>query len=218
MWYLLNREGLICGRHRVVRLRDWLGLWRYASGAMFGPCKCASTRHPPSPIVATNSLPWRPRVRCGRAISHFPHSHRLAHSGRVTGSVFAPRGGLGHETLSVVVEAWWMGWQQWRSPSGLRHHRDQGKQYQVSVYQRLLHRRDVTPSMSRNGNFCDNAPVESFFSSLENELVRHRYFQHQAEARYAIAEHIEVFYNRQRLRQALGYRSPKEFERQESGA
>jgi transposase InsO family protein len=55
------------------------------------------------------------------------------------------------------------------------------------------------------------APVESFFSSLKNELVRHRRFQHHAEARYAIAEYIEVFYNRQRLHQALGYRSP-EFE------
>jgi putative transposase len=60
--------------------------------------------------------------------------------------------------------------------------------------------------------------VESFFSSLKNELVHHCHFQHQAEARYAIAEYIEVFYNRQRLHQALGYRSPEEFERQERGA
>jgi putative transposase len=49
-------------------------------------------------------------------------------------------------------------------------------------------------------------------------LVRHRQFQNQAEARYAIAEYIERFYNRQRLHQALGYRSPEEFERQEGGA
>lgn len=55
-------------------------------------------------------------------------------------------------------------------------------------------------------------PVESFFSSLTNELVRHRQFQNQAEARDAIAEYIEVFYNRQRLHQALGYRGPEEFE------
>ena len=53
-------------------------------------------------------------------------------------------------------------------------------------------------------------PVESFFSSLKNESVRHRQFQNQAEARYAIAEYIEYFYNRQRLHQALGYRSPEE--------
>lgn len=63
--------------------------------------------------------------------------------------------------------------------------------------------------MSRKGNCYDNAPIESFFSSLKNELVRHRRFAHQAEARYAIAEYIEVFYNRQRLHQALDYRSQR---------
>ena len=47
--------------------------------------------------------------------------------------------------------------------------------------------------MSRKGNCCDNAPVESFFGSLKNEFVRHQYFQHQAEACYAIAEYIERF-------------------------
>jgi putative transposase len=69
--------------------------------------------------------------------------------------------------------------------------------------------------MSRKDNCYDNAPVESFFSSLKNALVRHRQFQTQAEGREAIAEYIEGFYNRQRLHQPLGYRSPEEFERQE---
>ena len=67
--------------------------------------------------------------------------------------------------------------------------------------------------MSCKGNCYDNAPVENFFSTLKNELVRHRQFQHQAEARYALAEYIERFYNCQRLHQALGYRSPEEFEK-----
>jgi putative transposase len=60
--------------------------------------------------------------------------------------------------------------------------------------------------MSRKGNCYDNAPVESFFSSLKNEFVRHRRFEHHAETRYAIAEYIEVFYNRQRLNKALVYK------------
>jgi putative transposase len=77
----------------------------------------------------------------------------------------------------------------------------------------VLARRGVIASMSRKGNCYDNAPVESFFSSLKNELVRHRRFQNQAEAQVAIVEYIEQFYNRQRLHQALGYRSPEEFER-----
>ena len=72
--------------------------------------------------------------------------------------------------------------------------------------------------MSRKGNCYDNAPVESFFSSLKNEQVRHRQFQHQAEAQVAIEDYIDRFYNRQRFHQALGYRSPEEFERHEGGA
>lgn len=111
-----------------------------------------------------------------------------------------------------------MAW-QWRRPApGLVHHSDQGNQYRAGLYQQLLTRRSVVPSMSRKGNCYDNAPVESFFSSLKNELVRHRQFQHHPDAWYAIAEHIEVFYNRQRLHQALGYPSPEEFEQQESAA
>ena len=97
------------------------------------------------------------------------------------------------------------------------HHRDQGCQYRASLYQTLLARRRVVVSMSCKGNCYDNAPVESFFSSLKNELVRHRQFQNQAEAQMAIEDHIDRFCNRQRLHQALGYRSPEEIEWQEQG-
>lgn len=130
----------------------------------------------------------------------------------VVGWAMSPR-----QTLSVVVEAWWMACQRPPAP-GLIHHSDQGKPVSGWLYQTVLVRRGVVMSMSRKGNCYDNAPVESFFSTLKNELVRHRQFQNQAEARYAIAEYIERFYNCQRLHQALGYRSPDEFERQESGA
>ncbi len=107
-----------------------------------------------------------------------------------------------------------MAWHQRRPPAGLLHHSDQGKQYTAGLYQALLARRGVVPSLSRKGSCYDNAPVESFFSTLKNELVRHRQFQDQAEARHAIFEYIEGFYNRRRLHQALGYRSPEEFEQQ----
>ena len=122
------------------------------------------------------------------------------------------------QTLSVVVESWWMAWQRRRPAPGLVHHSDQGTQYLESLYQTLLARRGVVPSMSRKGNCYDNAPVESFFSSLKNELVRHRQFQNQAEAQMAIVDYIDRFYTQQRLHQALGYPSPEEFERQEGGA
>ena len=132
------------------------------------------------------------------------------YSRRVVGWAMSRR-----QTLSVVVEAWWMAWQRRRPAPGLLHHSDQGNQYRASLYQTLLARRGVVVSMSRKGNCYDNAPVESFFSSLKNELVRHRQLQNQTEAQLAIVDYIERFYNRQRLHQALGYRSPEEFEQQE---
>ena len=72
--------------------------------------------------------------------------------------------------------------------------------------------------MSRQDNGYDKAPVESVCSSLKNELVHLRQFQNQAEGQVAITDYIEPFYNRRRLPQALGYRSPEEFEQQERGA
>lgn len=118
------------------------------------------------------------------------------------------------QSPTVVIEAWLMAWPQRRPPAGLLHHSDQGKQYTASLSQARLARRGVVPSLSRKGSCYDNAPVESFLSTLKNELVRHRQFQDQAEARHAIFEYIEGFYNRRRLHQALGYRSPEEFEQQ----
>ena len=68
--------------------------------------------------------------------------------------------------------------------------------------------------MSRKGNCYDNAVAESFFSTLKNELVHHQQYHTRDEASREICAFIEGFYNRQRLHQSLGYRSPLEFERQ----
>jgi transposase InsO family protein len=96
--------------------------------------------------------------------------------------------------------------------AGLLHHSDRGSQYASIKYRRLLARHHLAASMSRPGNAYDNAPVESFFATLKSELLYHRHFQTRDQARRAIFEYIEVFYNRQRLHSALGYRSPVEFE------
>jgi transposase InsO family protein len=64
--------------------------------------------------------------------------------------------------------------------------------------------------MSRRGNCLDNAPMESFFASLKKEHVHHIRFRTRAEAKAAVFDYIEVFYNRQRLHSALGYRTPAE--------
>jgi putative transposase len=96
---------------------------------------------------------------------------------------------------------------------GVVAHSDRGSQYASGHYQRLLARRGMTGSMSRKGNCGDNAPMESFFASLKKELVRGAEFATRAEARAALFEDIEVFYNRLRRHSSLGYLSPAEYER-----
>lgn len=96
--------------------------------------------------------------------------------------------------------------------SGLIHHSDRGRQYASRDYRQLLKKAKIAQSMSRSGNSYDNAPMESFFSRLKNEWTHHRPYRTRTEARRDIFEYIEVFYNRQRLHSALGYRSPAEFE------
>jgi transposase InsO family protein len=68
--------------------------------------------------------------------------------------------------------------------------------------------------MSRRGNGYDNAAMESFWSALKRELVHRRHFATRAEARAAIFDWIEVFYNRTRRHSALGFKSPVDFENQ----
>lgn len=95
---------------------------------------------------------------------------------------------------------------------GLIHHSDQGAQYRSAAYQDLLKAHAMVPSMSRKGNCHDNACVESFFSTLKNELTWHCDFADRAQARSAIFEFIECYYNRSRSHQYLDYRSPVTFE------
>ncbi len=96
---------------------------------------------------------------------------------------------------------------------GLIHHSDRGRQYASYVYQDLLKRYGMRPSMSRSGNCYDNAYVESFFGTLKTELVHGERYRTRLEARLSIFEYVEVFYNRQRRHSALGYRSPEQYER-----
>jgi putative transposase len=83
-------------------------------------------------------------------------------------------------------------------------------QYAAGPYRAVLERHGIQQSMSRRGNCLDNAPMESFFASLKTERVHEARFRTRAEAKAAVFEYIEVFYNRQRLHSALGYRTPVE--------
>jgi len=99
-----------------------------------------------------------------------------------------------------------------RPPAGLVHHSDQGVQYASAAYRERLAQAGVVPSMSRRGNCYDNALMESFWSTLKRELVHRFEFATRAQARAAIFEWIEVFYNRERFHSALGFHSPVDFE------
>jgi len=97
---------------------------------------------------------------------------------------------------------------------GCLHHSDRGCQYASAEYRHLLAALGLEASMSRAGNCYDNAAMESFWSTLKSELVHRQSFATRAEARTAIFEYVEVFYNRRRLHSALDYKSPVDFENQ----
>jgi putative transposase len=118
-----------------------------------------------------------------------------------------------HMESRLVVDALAMAVQRRLPDEGLLAHSDRGSQYASEHYQRLLAKHGITCSMSRRADCWDNAPMESFFASLKKELVHDADFATRAEARAAIVEYIEVFYNNQRRHSSLGYVSPAEYER-----
>ena len=102
-----------------------------------------------------------------------------------------------------------------RQPAaGLLHHSDRGVQYASAEYRALLATHGIEVSMSRRGDCWDNAVAESFFATLELELIARRTWHTHAEARRAIFTYIETWYNRRRRHSTLGYLSPVAYEQQ----
>jgi putative transposase len=114
----------------------------------------------------------------------------------------------------LVLASWNMAVAQRRPGSQLLFHSDRGCQYASTQFRSALQRHNALPSMSRKGNCYDNAAMESFWSTLKHELIHRSNFQTRAQARSAIFEFIEVFYNRSRLHSSLNYLSPVDFENQ----
>lgn len=100
-----------------------------------------------------------------------------------------------------------------RRPKDVIHHSDQGTQYTSIEFGKRCRQAGVRPSMGSVGDAYDNAMAESFFATLECELLDRRRFKSQAEAKIAVFEFIEGFYNPRRRHSSLGYLSPVEFER-----
>jgi putative transposase len=119
-----------------------------------------------------------------------------------------------HESLDaqLAVKALQMAIAQRRPKPKLIVHSDRGTQFASAAYRQILADHQLIASMSRKGNCYDNAFIESFWSSLKYETVYHHRFATRAEARSAIFNYIEAFYNRTRLHSSLGYVSPVTFE------
>lgn len=120
----------------------------------------------------------------------------------------------GNLDARLMIDALQMAIVRRRPAPGLIVHSDRGVQYASSAYREILARHGLLASMSRKGNCYDNACIESFWSSLKYETVYHHKFATRAEARTALFDYIEIFYNRTRLHSSLGYMSPITFESQ----
>jgi transposase InsO family protein len=123
-----------------------------------------------------------------------------------------------HQILDarLVIAALRMALLQRRPRGGLIVHSDRGMQFASAAYRQVLAQHGLIASMSRKGNCYDNAFIESFWSSLKYEVVYHQRFATFAEARNAIFNYIETFYNRTRLHSSLAYLSPITFESQQN--
>ena len=210
----LRREGRRHSRRRVARLMREMGL-----AARRG------RRPRPRTTDSRHDLPVAPNLLEQRFAAEWPDTVWLADLSYLPtdeGWLYlaaikdmATRQMVGwsmadHLRAGLCVDALVMALQRYRPPEGLIHHSDRGVQYAAEPYRQVLERHGITQSMSRRGNCLDNAPMESFFASLKKEHVHHVRFRTRAEAKAAVFDYIEVFYNRQRLHSALGYRTPFE--------
>jgi putative transposase len=115
-----------------------------------------------------------------------------------------------HMRTSLITDALQMAVTSGHVRAGAVFHSDRGTQYTSASFAEFCQARRVRTSVGRTGICYDNAAAESFFSSLKNEMYHRHLFPTRAQARSAIADYIEVFYNRQRLHSTLGYRTPSE--------
>jgi putative transposase len=209
----LRREGVDAGRNRIARLMQADGL-RGRIRRKFRTTTDSSHSHPVAPNTLNRQFEVEAPDRVWAGDITYIHTATgwayLAvildlYSRMVVGWSMAThmRTELIEAALRNAIGA--------RQPSkDLLHHSDRGCQYASSTYRALLAQQGIAVSMSRRGECYDNAVVESFFGTLKQELVHHARWNDLAQARAAIHDYIEVFYNRQRLHSTLGYRTPAE--------
>jgi transposase InsO family protein len=115
-----------------------------------------------------------------------------------------------HMRTNLVIDALAMAVSHGHVARGAVFHSDKGTQYTSAEFARFCQANGIRTSVGRTGVCWDNAAAESFFAALKNEMYHRQAFPSRAKARFAVADYIEVFYNRQRLHSTLGYRTPAE--------
>jgi putative transposase len=113
-----------------------------------------------------------------------------------------------HMRSSLVTDALTMALHGGHVEADAIFHSDRGAQYTSAEFDAFTRRKRIRRSLGRTGVCWDNAAAESFFAALKNEMYHRQAFPTRARARFAVAEYIEVFYNRKRLHSTLGYRTP----------
>ncbi len=113
-------------------------------------------------------------------------------------------------TADLVCHALNMAIKNKRPSQGLIVHSDRGSQYCSHAYRKIIEQHHFKGSMSGKGNCFDNAPIESFWGTLKNELVYHQEYKTRFTATNEITQYIELYYNQTRIQKGLGYRSPRQ--------
>lgn len=215
----LHQQGQRCGHMRVARLMRQLGLSPHHR-RRFRPQSLTDSNHdlPVAPNLLKRREPTvQPDAVWVADITYVPTDEGWLYvAGVLDRCTRRCIGWAFDDTLatSLPLAALNMALQQRRPPTGLVHHSDRGVQYASTAYRQRLTQAGCIPSMSRRGNCYDNALMESFWSTLKCGLVYRTHFATRAQARAALFEWIEVFYNRKRFHSALGYKSPVDFETQ----
>lgn len=216
----LAATGTRVSRKRVARLMREAG-WVGASRRRRVSTTVRDTKSRPAPDLVNRSFAASERDRLWVAdITYIPTAAGFLYlavvldvwSRRVVGWSMAT-----HLRTQLVLAALNMALEQ-RQPQEVIHHSDQGSQYTSIAFGQRCRQAGVRPSMGSVGDCFDNALCESFFATLECELLDRHRFKTQPEARRAVFEFLEGWYNRHRRHSALGYLSPAEFERRAEAA
>ena len=214
-WKELNTQGIICGKHRVARLRRLNGIepkrvkrFKVTTQSRVGQWIAPNLLNRRFQVQRPNQT-WVGDVTFIATRRGWLYLAIMLdlYSRKVIGWSMSER-----IDKRLVLDALEMALIRRKPQSQVLHHTDRGAIYASDEYRQRLHEHQLSSSMSRKGDCYDNAVAESFFSTLKNELVCGSIFESRDQARAEIFKYIEVFYNRKRIHQSLGYLTPEKME------